>query len=178
MAEHAGYKPLTKNEFFADQRSARPVVAGTVARGQLRIDSALYEGRDENGKEVTEFPFEMTKDVLARGKQRYEIFCSVCHGMTGQGDGRIVQRGFTRPPVYSTDLSRAARIKGKDIKLIDVPVGHIFGVITKGYGAMPDLNEQIPAKDRWAIVGYVRALQISQSPEYRAKLAKQKEGAK
>ena len=177
MAEHAGYKPLTKNEFFADRRSARPVVAGTVARGQLRIDTALYAGEDANGKEVAEFPFEMTKEVLARGKQRYGIFCSACHGMTGQGDGRVVQRGFTRPPSYSKDLSRAARIKGKDIKLIDVPVGHIFGVITKGYGAMPDLNEQIPAKDRWAIVGYVRALQISQSPELRAKLAKQKGGA-
>ena len=178
MAEHAGYKPLRKNEFFADKRASRPVVTGTVARGQLRIDAALYEGLDENGKEVTEFPFEMTKDVLARGKQRYEIFCSVCHGMSGQGDGRVVQRGFTKPPSYSADFSRSAKLKGKNIKLIDIPVGHIFGVITKGYGAMPDLNEQIPVRDRWAIVGYVRALQISQSPDLRKKLAEKKEGAK
>ena len=182
MAEHAGYKPLRKNEFFADKRASRPIVAGTVARGQLRIDTALYEGRDESGKDVHEFPFEMTKDVLARGRQRYEIFCSVCHGMTGQGDGRVVERGFTRPPSYSIDFSRSAKLQGKEIKLIDVPVGHIFGVITRGYGAMPDLHEQIPVRDRWAIVGYVRALQISQSPELRKKLtekpAPKKEGAK
>ena len=144
----------------------------------MRIDTALYEGQDEKGKEVTEFPFEMTKDVLERGRQRYDIFCSVCHGLTGQGDGRVVQRGFTKPPSYSADLSRAAKIKGKDIKLIDVPVGHVFEVITKGYGAMPSLHDQIPVHDRWAIVGYVRALQISQSPELRAKLAKDKGAAK
>ena len=178
MAEHAGYKPLTRDDFFADRRSARPVVEGTIARGQLRIDTALFTGKGEDGKDVTDFPFEMTKDVLARGKQRYEIFCSVCHGMTGQGDGRIVQRGFTKPPIYSADLSRAAKIRGKDIPLIDMPVGHFFDTITRGFGAMPDLHEQIPVKDRWAIVGYVRALQISQSPELRARLAKQKEGAK
>jgi mono/diheme cytochrome c family protein len=178
MAEHAGYKPLTRDDFFADRRSSRPVVEGTVARGQLRIDSALYTGKGEDGKDVTEFPFEMTKEVLARGKQRYEIFCSVCHGMTGQGDGRIVQRGFTKPPSYSAGLSRAAKFKGKDIPLVDMPVGHYFDTITRGYGAMPDLNTQIPVRDRWAIVGYVRALQISQSPAFRAKLAKEKGGDK
>ena len=183
MADHAGYKPLRKSEFFADGRSARPLIEGTVARGQLRNDSALYEGRDENGKDVTEFPFEMTKEVLARGRQRYNIFCSVCHGLTGQGDGRIVQRGFTRPPSYSADYSRASQITGKEVKgkgtkLIDMPVGHFFDTITRGYGAMPDLREQIPVRDRWAIVGYVRALQISQSPELRKKLAEKKGGGK
>ena len=179
MAEHAGYKPLTRDDFFADHRASRPVVGGTIARGQLQTDSALFTGKGEDGKDVTEFPFEMTRDVLARGKQRYEVFCSVCHGLTGQGDGRIVQRGFTKPPSYSADPSRAVRIKtGKDVPLIDMPVGHFFDVITRGFGAMPSLNEQIPVKDRWAIVGYVRALQISQSPELRARLAKEKGGDK
>ena len=171
-------RPFSRDDFFADRRSARPVVEGTVARGQLRTDTALFTGKGEDGKDVTEFPFEMTKDVLVRGKQRYEIFCSVCHGMTGQGDGRIVQRGFTKPPSYSADLSRAAKLKGKDIPLVDMPVGHYFDTITRGYGAMPDLNTQIPVRDRWAIVGYVRALQISQSPAFRAKLAKEKGGDK
>jgi mono/diheme cytochrome c family protein len=179
MAQHAGYKPLARDDFFADHRASRPLIEGTVARGQLRTDSALFTGKGEDGKDVTEFPFEMTADVLARGKQRYEIFCSVCHGLTGQGDGRIVQRGFTRPPSYSADPSRAVRIRtGKDVPLIDMPVGHFFDVITRGFGAMPDLNEQIPVRDRWAIVGYVRALQISQSPELRARLTKEKGGDK
>ncbi len=165
MSDHAGYKPLTPSDFFADGRSARPLVAGTVARGQLHSDAPLFTGRDDDGKLVNEFPFDMTKEVLQRGKQRYTIFCSVCHGLTGDGDGRIVKRGFTPPPNYHTDFSRAFKHLGQDIKLTDVPVGHLFEVITKGYGAMADYSAQVPVNDRWAIAGYIRALQYSRSPE-------------
>jgi hypothetical protein len=172
MANSAGYKPLAPSDFFPRGRSARPVVPGTVARGQLRIDSALYEGRDEKGALVTEFPFEMTREVLERGKQRFGIFCSVCHGLTGHGDGRIVQRGFTKPPDYASDLSRGYALRGEKKKLTDVPVGYLFETVSKGFGAMPDYASQIPVRDRWAIAGYVRALQYSQSPSFRKSLEK------
>jgi mono/diheme cytochrome c family protein len=173
MATQPAYRPLQPSTFFRDERSARQPVAGTVARGQLRDDPLLYEGRNARGEVADEFPFEMTEAVLKRGQERYNIFCSVCHGLTGQGDGRIVQRGFTKPPVFSKDLSRAylIRSQGKDRKpLIDVPVGHIYDVITHGFGAMPDYAEQVPVRDRWAIVGYVRALQYSQSPQLRERM--------
>jgi mono/diheme cytochrome c family protein len=146
-----------------------------VAHGPLRIDRALYEGVGKDNKPVTEFPFEMTETVLKRGQQRFDIFCSVCHGLTGQGDGRIVQRGFTKPPSFTKDLSRGYGLERSEkgskqtVKLTDVPVGYIYQVITKGHGAMPDYAEQIPVNDRWAIVGYVKALQYSQVPELRKK---------
>lgn len=178
MAEQPSYHPLTPSDFFADGRSSRPVLAGTVARGQLRTDRALYEGRDAGNELVTTYPFEITRAVLDRGQQRYAIFCSVCHGMTGLGDGRIVKRGFTVPPNYHTDLSRGYKLKGQDRKLTDVPVGYLFEVITKGYGAMPDHASQIPVPDRWAIVAYVQALQYSQSPELRKRLQPEQDKAK
>jgi hypothetical protein len=139
-------------------------VAGTVARGQLRTDTELYEGRNDKGELVTVFPFAMTKEVLERGEQRYNIFCSVCHDLTGNGNGRIVQRGFTRPPNFHTDVSRYYQLREKELgkkspPLTEVSVGHIYDVITHGFGAMPDYASQIPVKDRWAIVGYVRVLQ-------------------
>jgi hypothetical protein len=172
MADHPGYKPLTPSDFFPDGRSARPVVPGTVARGQLYSDTVLYTGRDDKGELVDEFPFEMTKEILERGKQRFAIFCSVCHGLTGHGDGRIVQRGFTHPPDYHKDLSRGYLLRGEKKKLIDVPVGYLFEVPTKGFGAMPDYASQIPVRDRWAIIGYLRTLQYSQSAELRKKMEK------
>jgi mono/diheme cytochrome c family protein len=165
-------RPLGPSDFFSDGRASRPPVPGTVARGQLRIDRALYEGRDDKGELVKTFPFEITDRVLKRGQARYNVFCIVCHGATGQGDGRIVKRGFTVPPSYTKDDSRAFALLGKKIKLTEVPVGHIYDVITRGYGAMPDHAEQIPVNDRWAIAAYVRALQ--QWPE----LQKKKEGGK
>jgi hypothetical protein len=170
MAQQPAPRPLTPSDFFPDGRSARPLVTGTVARGQLHDDPALYEGRDDKGEPVTEFPFEMTEAVLKRGQERFNIFCSVCHGLNGQGDGRIVQRGFTRPPSYTKDLSRFYQLREQKVRLIDVPVGHIYDVVTRGFGAMPDYAEQIPVRDRWAIVGYVRVLQYSQSPEMRKQL--------
>ena len=172
MAQQPSYRPLVPSEFFRDGRSARPLVPGTVPRGQARLDSPLYTGRDEKGKPVEEFPFAMTKDVLARGRERFNIFCSVCHGLDGHGDGRIVQRGFTRPPDFATDLSRYYRLRGEKVSLRDAPAGHFFDVITNGFGAMPDYAEQVPVRDRWAIIGYIRALQYSQSPEGRARFEK------
>jgi hypothetical protein len=160
MAVQPAPRPLAPSDFFPDGRSARTPVSGTVARGQLRDDPRLYEGRTAKGELVTEFPFEMTEAVLKRGQERYNIFCSVCHGLTGQGDGRIVQRSFTKPPSYTKDLSRYYQLRGEKIKLTDVPVGHIYDVITNGFGAMPDHAEQIPVRDRWAIIGYVRVLQF------------------
>jgi mono/diheme cytochrome c family protein len=170
MARQPAYKPLTASDFFADGRSARPIVAGTVARGQLHVDSALSTGRDDKGELVTEFPFAMTREVLERGKQRYTIFCSACHGLTGEGDGRIVKRGFTAPPNYHTDLSRGLQRIGQQKKLTEVPVGYFFEVITKGYGAMAEYATQIPINDRWAVAGYVRTLQYSFSPELRKQM--------
>jgi mono/diheme cytochrome c family protein len=177
MANQPSYRPLQPSDFFPDGRSARPAVPGTVARGQLQLDDALYLGKNEKGEPVDAFPFEMTKDVLQRGKQRYNIFCVVCHGVSGQGDGRIVQRGFTKPPSFLGD-SHSYKRRGITVKLWKLPVGHYFDVVTNGYGAMADYAQQVPVRDRWAIIGYIRALQYAQSAEYRAAFNKAKRGKK
>jgi len=174
MAEQPAYRPLEASAFFLDDRSARPLPAGTVPRGSTpetdplntgRLDSPA-SGSDKKTDFVNEFvksvPFPLTTPVLHRGQERYEIFCAVCHGFDGTGNGKIVERGFTRPPDYVTDLSRGFAHKGVRIHLRDVPIGYLFEVISKGYGAMPDYETQIPPSDRWAIAAYVRALQISQ----------------
>jgi mono/diheme cytochrome c family protein len=149
MHDQPRFKPLARSDFFADQRSARPLVDGTVARGELRDDAALYTGK-VNGTPVTAFPFAVTAEVLERGRERFDIYCSPCHGRTGAGDGMIVRRGYRRPPTFHQDRLRQA------------PPGYVFDVITSGFGAMPDYATQVPVPDRWAIVGYVRALQRSQ----------------
>ncbi len=149
MHDQPKYVPLRESAFFGDARSARPVVPGTVARGQLHDDPLLYTGRT-NGADATVFPFRVDASVLARGRERFDIYCAPCHGRTGQGDGMIVRRGYRRPPSYHQD------------RLRDAPVGHFFDVITNGFGAMPDYAAQIAAGDRWAIVAYVRALQLSE----------------
>jgi cbb3-type cytochrome c oxidase subunit III len=154
MADQPRYKPLAKSDFFGDERSARPLVDGTVARGELRADEQYYTGK-VNGQLADTFPFPVTKDVLLRGQNRYDIFCSPCHDRIGTGQGMIVQRGFRAPPSYHIDRLRQA------------PVGHFFDVMTHGFGIMPDYAAQISPKDRWAIVAYIRALQLSQN----AKLA-------
>jgi hypothetical protein len=141
--------PMTWSDFFPDGRSARPRVAGTVARGQLKEDALLYTGK-MNGKDSEIFPFPVTREVLERGRDRFDIYCAVCHGRTGYGDGIIVKRGFPHPPSYHTDDVRK------------MPVGHYFDVITNGFGAMYSYGDRIPAEDRWAIAAYVRALQLSQ----------------
>jgi mono/diheme cytochrome c family protein len=149
MHDQPKYIPLRQSTFFGDQRSARPFVAGTVARGQLRDDALLYTGK-VNGADATVFPFPVDARVMARGRERFDIYCSPCHGQTGQGDGMVVRRGFRHPPTFHQDRLREA------------PVGHVFDVITNGFGAMPDYAAQIKVEDRWAIVAYLRALQLSE----------------
>jgi mono/diheme cytochrome c family protein len=148
MQDQPKYIPLRQSTFFGDQRSARPVVAGTVARGQLREDTLLYAGK-VNGADATVFPFAVDERTLLRGQERFNIYCSPCHSRTGDGDGMVVRRGYRRPPSYHDDRLRNA------------PVGHFFDVMTNGFGAMPDYAAQIKPEDRWAIAAYIRALQLS-----------------
>jgi mono/diheme cytochrome c family protein len=148
MHDQPKFIPFREATFFTDQRSARPFVSGTVARGQLREDTLLYTGK-VNGVDATVFPFPIDARVMARGRERYDIYCAPCHGRTGEGDGMIVRRGYRRPPTFHQD-----RLRGS-------PFGHFFDVITNGFGAMPDYASQIRVDDRWAIVAYVRALQVS-----------------
>jgi mono/diheme cytochrome c family protein len=152
MYDQPSYRPLDKNSFFPDGASARPLVAGTVARGQLREDEVFYTGK-HGGQLVAEMPLDLDRALLERGRERFTIYCSMCHGQTGYGDGMIVRRGFRRPPSFHTDRLRTA------------PVGHFFDVITNGLGAMPTYNLQVEPRDRWAIAAYVRALQLSQHAE-------------
>ena len=149
MHDTPRYEPLEASTFFADGRSSRTLVTNTVPRGQLRQDRHLYEGIVD-GKPAETFPMPVTADVMARGQERFNVFCSPCHGRTGEGDGMIVQRGFRKPPSYQEDRLRNA------------PVGYFFDVMTHGFGAMQDYAAQIPVEDRWAIVAYERALQFSQ----------------
>jgi mono/diheme cytochrome c family protein len=168
MAEQPSYRPYQPSGLFADGASARPQLADTVARGQLRDDTLLFTGKDSGGQDATEFPFPITRAVLDRGRQRFEIYCTPCHGYTGDGDGLVVQRGFTGPPSYHSERLRQA------------PVGHFFDVVTNGLGSMPSYATQVTVPDRWAIVAYIRALQLSQAapladvpPEARAQLEQQ-----
>jgi mono/diheme cytochrome c family protein len=148
MHDQPKFIPLRESTFFTDQRSARPVVAGTVARGQLHDDPLLFTGK-MNGADTEIFPFAIDERVLRRGRERFDIYCSPCHARTGEGDGMIVRRGYRRPPSLH------------DERLRTVAVGHFFDVITNGFGAMPDYSAQVTPADRWAIAAYVRALQLS-----------------
>jgi hypothetical protein len=151
MADQTRYEPLEASSFFADHRSARPLPAGVLARGLLNEDEHLYAGR-VNGELATTFPFDITPDVLARGRDRYNIFCTPCHDYVGSGSGMAVRRGFRRPPpTFHMDRLREA------------PPGHFYDVITTGFGAMNDYAAQLKPRDRWAIVAYVRVLQLSQN---------------
>jgi len=148
MHDQPKYRGLRGSDFFADGQGARPLVANTVARGHLNDDALLATGK-EGQNDATEFPFPVTEQVMARGHERFDIYCSPCHGRTGEGNGMVVRRGFRRPPSYAED------------RLRDAPIGHFYDVITNGFGAMPDYQTQIPVNDRWAIVAYVKALQLS-----------------
>lgn len=150
MHDQPRLKPYAKSTFFADQRAMRPLVPNTVARGRLFEDPHMNLGKVD-GKDAAAFPMAITKEVLARGRERYGIYCVNCHGMLGDGDGMIVSRGLKRPPSYHIDRLREA------------PPGYIFGVITNGFGVMYDLADRIRPEDRWAITAYVRALQQSQN---------------
>jgi len=145
MADQPKYTPLAPSSFFADGRSERPLIDNTVPRGSL-ADDALFEPKDSNV-----FPLPLTMDLLNRGQQRYGIFCTPCHGLQGDGNGMVVMRGMKRPPTYHQP------------RLREVPNGYIFDVITNGFGQMQGYSAQIPPRDRWAIVAYVRALQLSRN---------------
>ncbi|HEY4843691.1 MAG TPA: cytochrome c [Terriglobales bacterium] len=144
------YRTFAKSDFFADDRSARMPVEGTVARGDLHEDTYFYTGKtgDVPGDAM---PFPVTLEVLARGRERFNINCTPCHGRVGDGGGFIPTRGFRRPPSYHIERLRNA------------PIGHFFDVMTNGYGVMPDYGSQVTPRDRWCIAAYIRALQLSQN---------------
>ena len=148
MHDAPRYEPLEASTFFTDGHSTRMPVANTVARGQLREDEHLFTGKI-GGQLATEFPMPVTPEMMARGQERFNVFCSPCHGRTGDGTGMIVQRGFRQPPSYYED------------RLVNAPVGYLFDVMTNGFGAMQDYAAQVPVADRWAIAAYIRALQFS-----------------
>ncbi len=174
MQDQPRYKPFKKSDFFSDNKAMRQLPEGTVARGYLRENKAFYQGKKENADTnaqattataasgntvVTSFPdaieknpLPITRELLDRGEERYKIFCGVCHGQVGNGDGMIVRRGYPKPPTYNDDRLRNA------------PDGHFFDVITNGWGKMNSYASMVPPEDRWAIVAYIRALQISQNP--------------
>jgi mono/diheme cytochrome c family protein len=184
MQDQPKMKPYRSSAFFRDGLSTRPPIDGTVPRGYLKTDTEFYTGKKSNKNsgnvsatsqptpagpqptatsggqpsaafpdDVDVFPIQVTKDIVLRGKERYEIYCTVCHGLTGNGDGMIVRRGFRRAASFNDDRLRQA------------PVGHFFDAITNGWGAMPSYAAQITPQDRWAIISYIRALQISQQSQ-------------
>ena len=144
------YRPLAKSDFFSDGRSARNPVDGTVARGDLREDSYLYTGKIGNA-DGDYMPFPVNADVLKRGQDRFNVYCTPCHGRVGDGNGFIPSRGLKRPPSYHIERLRKA------------PLGYFFDVMTNGFGVMQDYSAQVAPHDRWAIVAYIRALQLSQN---------------
>src|SRR5450755_1701639 len=143
--------PLSRSDFFSDQRSARPPVEGTVARGQLHEDSYFYTGKIGSNPGDA-MPFPITKEVLLRGEERFNIFCAPCHSRLGDGNGFVTSRGFSKQPP-SFHIARLEK----------APLGYFYDIITEGFGVMPDYASQIPPQDRWDIVAYVRALQLSQN---------------
>ncbi|NNE65839.1 MAG: cytochrome c [Pyrinomonadaceae bacterium] len=178
MQDQPRYKAYKESEFFSDGKAMRDFPEGTVARGQLNENKALHTGKKENAdpnaqvetttdelgntivssfpNAIEKMPINVTKETLDRGEQRYKIFCMVCHGPVGKGDGMVVRRGYPQPTTYHDDRLRNA------------PVGHFFDVITNGWGKMNGYASQIPVEDRWAIVAYIRALQVSQNPEIKS----------
>ncbi len=143
-------EPYEASDFFADNRGSRAAPAGTVARGWLRDDEALYAGKVD-GQLVDAFPFAISHDDLKRGQQRFNIYCSPCHGRLGDGNGMVVQRGLRQAASYHNDRLRQEKL------------GYFYDVITNGFGAMQGYADQVPVRDRWLIVAYVRALQLSQN---------------
>ena len=180
MQDQPRYKAYKENTFFADKRGSRNLPDGVVARGFLKDDKALHTGKIDNPNlsapvqtttdasgntlvssfpnDIDEFPVPVTKELIDRGEDRFNIYCIVCHGQFGNGDGMIVRRGFPQPPTYHDDRLRNA------------PVGHFFDVITNGWGKMNSYADKLSAADRWAVVAYIRALQVSQNPEETLKM--------
>ena len=150
MHDQPRFDPYEETAIFGDGMSARAPIAGTVAVGQLEEDEPFFTGK-EDGQLVDELPVDLTARLLERGRDRYTIFCTMCHGQWGNGDGMIVQRGLRAPPTFHSE------------RLRNVPVGHFFDVITHGFGAMPSYAVQVKPEDRWAIAAYLRALQRGQT---------------
>ncbi len=150
MHNEPRYKPLAASEFFSDGRSARPEVEGTIARGQLRIDDARYTGKVD-GQYIDQFPIPIAKADIERGQARFNIYCTPCHGRLGDGNGMVVMRGFRQPPSYYSQ------------RLMDAPVGHFYDVISNGFGSMASYASRVTPDDRWRIIAYIRALQLSES---------------
>jgi mono/diheme cytochrome c family protein len=150
MVDQQHLKPLAEDNFFADGRGSRVAPSHTVARGQLRADKQFFTGKIGD-QLVATFPAPVTREMLNRGQQRFDIYCAVCHGRDGGGNGMIVQRGFPQPPSFHEQRLRAA------------PPGHFFDVITNGYGVMYPYASRVSPEDRWAIVAYIRALQLSEN---------------
>ena len=149
MHNQPKYRPLRGTAFFADGSSSRPLPEGTVARGTLEDNAAFFTGKVGNAP-VRELPFKVDEALVNRGQDRYNIFCTPCHDTTGGGKGMVVQRGFKQPPSFHEERLRNAE------------AGYFFDVMTSGFGAMPDYKMQLSARDRWAVVAYIRALQLSQ----------------
>jgi mono/diheme cytochrome c family protein len=180
MQDQPRYKAYKQSDFFSDGRASRNLPDGTVPRGYLRDNKAFYTGKIDNPNlnapvqttvsptgntlvtsfpnDIDEFPVPVTKELVDRGQDRFNIYCIVCHGPLGNGDGMIVRRGFPQPPTYHDDRLRNA------------PVGHFFDVITNGWGRMNSYAAQVSPPDRWAIIAYIRALQVSQNPEENQKM--------
>ncbi|MBV9501059.1 MAG: cytochrome c [Acidobacteriaceae bacterium] len=144
------YNPYAKTDFFGDGRSERPTIEDTVARGQLHIDQARFTGKID-GKDIDYFPIQITQADLQRGQERFNIYCSPCHGRLGNGHGMLVMRGLRQPPNYL------------DPRLVSAPVGHFFDVMTNGYGAMYSYASRVATDDRWRIAAYIRTLQMAEN---------------
>lgn len=151
MHDAPRYDPLEASDLFTNGSSVRPLVPGTVPRGQLNDDAFLHTGKGPDGLPVTAFPFAITHGELDRGQDRYNVYCAPCHGRTGEGNGMVVQRGYRQAQSMHIDRLKLA------------PVGYFYDVITNGFGVMPDYRTQIPVEDRWKIIAYVRALQLSRT---------------
>lgn len=180
MQDQPRYKAYKKSEFFSDHRASRDMVEGTIPRGQLHDNKQFYTGKIDNPNltapvttatnaagntivtsfpnDIDEFPVPVTKELVDRGQDRYNIYCIACHGPAGRGDGMIVRRGFSPPPTYHDDRLRNA------------PVGHFFDVISNGWGKMNGYSYVVQPADRWAIIAYIRALQVSQNPDEAMKM--------
>jgi mono/diheme cytochrome c family protein len=149
MHNQPKYRPLRASAFFSNTSSARPPVEGTIARGTLQADAAFFTGKN-GALFVTELPFPVTQEVLDRGQERFTIYCTPCHDRTGSGRGMVVQRGYPQPQSFHSD------------RLRQMEAGYFFDVMTNGFGRMPDYRAQVTPRDRWNVVAYIRALQLSQ----------------
>jgi mono/diheme cytochrome c family protein len=150
MHDQPRYEPYERSTFFADGMASRSLPAGVVARGQLNEDTLFHTGKNPDGTLSAHLPAPVDAQVLRRGRERFDIFCSPCHGRLGDGQGMAARRGFKQPPTFHQQ------------RLREQPVGYYFDVITRGFGVMPSYAAAVPASDRWAIAAYIRALQLSQ----------------